>query len=187
MGKPTAGYQFLIVRPETGEICDEGETGELLIRGTRGIQIFLEYYNNPEANAKSFSEGGWFHTGDLVRVAEGGNYFYSERDKDMLKVGGENVSSREVEDICRTVAGVADVAVVGKKHDWLDQVAVAFVIKGPNAPDDAVLSDAVIDTCKNQLADFKVPRAVYFVEDFPRATLEKIAKNKLREMADAED
>jgi crotonobetaine/carnitine-CoA ligase len=50
-----------------------------------------------------------------------------------------------------------------------------------------VLSEAVIDTCKNQLADFKVPRAVYFVEDFPRATLEKIAKNKLRDMADAED
>jgi crotonobetaine/carnitine-CoA ligase len=104
----------------------------------------------------------------------------------MLKVGGENVSSREVEDICRTVTGVADVAVVGKKHDWLDQVAVAFVIKGPNAPADDVLSAAVIDTCKNQLADFKVPRAVYFVEDFPRATLEKIAKNKLRDMADAE-
>jgi crotonobetaine/carnitine-CoA ligase len=186
MGKPTAGYEALIVRPETGEICDEGETGELLIRGTRGIQIFLEYYNNPEANAKSFSEGGWFHTGDLVRVEQGGNYFYSERDKDMLKVGGENVSSREVEDICRTVTGVADVAVVGKKHDWLDQVAVASVIKAPNAPADDVLSAAVIDTCKNQLADFKVPRAVYFVEDFPRATLEKIAKNKLRDMADAE-
>ena len=118
-------------RPDTGEICDEGETGELLIRGTRGIQMFLEYYDNPEANAKSFSEDGWFHTGDLrAGRRRAATIFYSERDKDLLKVGGENVSAREVEDSAARSPGVADVAVVGKKHDWLDQVAVAFVIKG---------------------------------------------------------
>ena len=66
--------------------------------GTRGIQLFLEYYDNPEANAKAF-EDGWFKTGDMVVMGEGGDIFYRERDKDLLKVGGENVSAKEVEDV----------------------------------------------------------------------------------------
>ena len=60
------------------------------MRGTRGIQLFLEYYGNPEANEKSFTADGFFRTGDRVRVGDGGAIFYSERDKDMLSVGGEN-------------------------------------------------------------------------------------------------
>jgi crotonobetaine/carnitine-CoA ligase len=76
------------------------------------------------------------------------------------------------------------VQVVGKHHDWLNQVAVAFVVKSPGAPDDATLEQQVIETCKGKLADFKVPRAIYYVDDFPTGTLDKILKNKLREMAD---
>ena len=122
----------------------EGRTGELWLRGTRGIQLFLEYFDNPEANEKSF-EDGWFKTGDMVKMTTGGNVAYVERDADLLKVGGENVSAREVEEVVATVAGVAKVAVVGKKHDFLDQVAVAFVIKATDAPDDASLAEQVID------------------------------------------
>ena len=92
------GYEFAVVDKDTGELCAEGETGELWLRGTRGIQLFLEYFDNPEANAKAF-EDGWFKTGDMVMLGEGGNVFYKERDKDLLKVGGENVSAREVEDV----------------------------------------------------------------------------------------
>ncbi len=184
LGKATPGYETLIVDPETGEVLDDGRVGELWLRGTRGIQLFLEYYDNPDANAKSFTEDGWFRTGDMVRMGDGGAIFYTERDKDMLKVGGENVSSKEVEDLCRTVPGVGDVAVVGRSHPMLDVVPVAFVIKAPNAPDDAELEAAILELCAKNLSDFKVPRAAYFVEDFPRATLEKIAKNKLRDLAD---
>ncbi len=187
MGKPTAGYQFLVVNPETGELCSDGSIGELWVRGVRGQQLFLEYFDNDEANAKAFTSDGWFKTGDMVRVAEGGNYFYSERDKDVLKVGGENVSAREVEDLCRQVPGIAEIAVVGQTHEFLSEVAVAFIIKGPGAePDDKLFEQAIIDLCKTNLADFKVPRAVYVVDEFPRATLDKIAKNKLRELADAQ-
>jgi crotonobetaine/carnitine-CoA ligase len=185
MGRPTPGYQLLVVDQSTGEICDDGRPGELWVRGTRGIQMFLEYYDNPEAMAKSFTADGWFKTGDIVRLAEGGNYFYSDRDADLLKVGGENVSAREVEDACRQVPGVADVAVVAQSHEMLSEVAVAFVIKGPGADeDDARFGQAIIDQCAANLADFKVPRGVYVVEEFPRATLDKVAKNKLREQAD---
>jgi carnitine-CoA ligase len=184
MGHPTPGYEIAIVDKETGELCAPGETGELWMRGTRGIQLFLEYYDNPEANAKSF-EDGWFKTGDMVVMGDGGNVFYRERDKDLLKVGGENVSAREVEDAIGTVAGIGSVAVVGKHHDFLDEVVVAFVIKAPGASDDEALARDVIETCRGRLADFKVPRAVYFVDEFPLGTLDKILKNKLREMADA--
>jgi crotonobetaine/carnitine-CoA ligase len=186
MGKPTPGYEFLIVDPDSGAVCADGEIGELWVRGTRGIQLFLEYYDNAEANAKAFTDDGWFKTGDMVRLGEAGNFFYCDRDKDALKVGGENVSAREVEDTCRQVGGIADIAVVAQSHEMLDMVPVAFVIKGPDAPeDDEAYAAQLIAHCKAQLADFKVPRHVYFVEEFPRATLDKVAKNKLREMADA--
>ncbi len=185
LGKATPGYETLIVDPETGEVLDDGRVGELWLRGTRGIQLFLEYYDNDDANAKTFTDDGWFKTGDMVRMGDGGAIFYTERDKDMLKVGGENVSSKEVEDLCRTVPGVGDVAVVGRSHPMLDVVPVAFVIKGANAPSDAELESAILELCKQNLSDFKVPRAAYFVDDFPRATLEKIAKNQLRDIADA--
>ncbi len=184
MGHPTPGYEIAIVDKDTGKLCAPGETGELWMRGTRGIQLFLEYYDNPEANAKSF-EDGWFKTGDMVMMGEGGNVFYRERDKDLLKVGGENVSAREVEEVIGTVAGVGSVAVVGKQHDFLDEVVVAFVIKAAGSSDDATLERDVIETCRGRLADFKVPRAVYAVDEFPLGTLDKILKNKLREMADA--
>jgi crotonobetaine/carnitine-CoA ligase len=184
MGHITPGYEIAVVDKDTGKLCGEGETGELWLRGTRGIQLFLEYFDNPEANEAAF-EGDWFKTGDMVQMGEGGNVTYQERDKDLLKVGGENVSAREVEEVVGTVAGVGQVQVVGKHHDFLDQVVVAFVITTPDAPDQPTLEANVIAACKEKLASFKVPRAVYVVDSFPLGTLDKILKNKLREMADA--
>lgn len=184
MGRVAHGYEIAVVDKVTGRLCSEGEVGELWLRGTRGIQLFLEYFDNPEANEAAF-EDGWFKTGDMVVQGPGGNMFYRERDNDLLKVGGENVSARQVEEIVGKVPGVASVAVVGKHHDFLNQVVVAFVIKGAGAPDDETLERQVIEACKGQLADFKVPRAVYFVDQFPTGTLDKILKNRLRELADA--
>jgi carnitine-CoA ligase len=184
MGHPAPGYELAVVDKDTGALCAEGETGELWLRGTRGIQLFLEYYDNAEANEKAF-EDGWFKTGDMVKVGPGGNVFYQERDKDLLKVGGENVSAKEVEDHIVALAGVQAAAVVGKQHDFLDQVAVVFVVKAPGVPDEDELAEQVLATCRENLATFKVPRAVYFVDAFPTGTLDKILKNKLREMADA--
>lgn len=187
MGKPTPGYEFAIVDPDSGELTPHGEIGELWVRGTRGIQLFLEYYDNPDANAAAFTDDGWLRTGDLVRMGEHGNFFYCDRDSDALKVGGENVSAREVEDVIRQVPGLADVAVVAKSHEMLDMVPVAFVIRGPVAEGtDAELGVRIIEHCAENLSGFKVPRAVYVVEAFPEAAIGKIAKNRLREMADAE-
>lgn len=187
IGKPTPGYHLAVVNPETGEPCQKGEIGELWVHGVPGVNIFLEYYKNPEAMAKSFTPNGWFKTGDMVHVGDEGHFYFTDRDKDALKVGGENVSARQVEEVCMQVpgGGIGEIAIVAKSHDMLDMVPVAFVIKGWGAPeDDEAFAKAIIDHCKANLADFKVPRAVYIVDEFPRATLEKVAKNKLREMAD---
>jgi crotonobetaine/carnitine-CoA ligase len=187
IGKPTPGYHLAVVNPVTGAMCQKGEIGELWVHGTRGVNLFLEYYKNPEAMAKSFTPNGWFKTGDMVSVGDEGNFYFTDRDKDALKVGGENVSARQVEEVCMQTpgGGIGEIAIVAKSHEMLDMVPVAFVIKGWGAPEnDEDLAKAIIDHCKANLADFKVPRAVYFVEDFPRATLDKVAKNKLREMAD---
>jgi crotonobetaine/carnitine-CoA ligase len=183
MGHVTPGYEIAVVDKDTGELCTDGRTGELWMRGTRGIQLFLEYFDNDEANAKAF-EDGWFKTGDMVKMGAGGNVFYQERDKDLLKVGGENVSAKEVEDLIVAHPAVQAVAVVGKEHEFLSEVVVAFVIKAPGDHDDDVVAAEIIETSQANLAQFKVPRAVYFVDEFPTGTLDKILKNKLREMAD---
>jgi crotonobetaine/carnitine-CoA ligase len=183
IGRAAPGYEVAVVDKETGELCLDGRPGELWIKGTRGIQIFLEYFGNPEATADSFHDG-WFKTGDVVRTVEGGVVVYVERDKDVLKVGGENVSAREVEDVIVAQAAVSKVAVVGKQHDFLNEVPVAFVVKADQQIDDAELEKALIEVCAGRLASFKVPRAVYVVDEFPLGTLDKILKNRLREMAD---
>lgn len=186
MGKVSPGYEFLIVDSDTGALCQEGEIGELWIRGVRGVSVFWEYFGNPEATEKFFTEDGWGRTGDMVRLLADGNIQYCDRDKDALKVGGENVSAREVEDVVRTVPGLADVAVVAKSHEMLDMVPVAFVILADPTADQEAISAQIIEACKLDLADFKVPRSVYFVDEFPTAELGKVSKKDLREMADAQ-
>jgi crotonobetaine/carnitine-CoA ligase len=186
MGRVTPGYEIAVVDQETGELCSDGEMGELWLRGTRGIQLFLEYADNPEANEKAF-EDGWFKTGDMVKMGPGGAVFYQERDKDLLKVGGENVSAREVEDVVGQHPAVRSVAVVAKSDDFLSEVPVAFVIPATPNVDQASVTREIVASCEERLASFKVPRAVYFVEAFPTGTLDKILKKELREMADARD
>jgi crotonobetaine/carnitine-CoA ligase len=185
MGKVSPGYEMLVINEETGQPAEVGQMGELWIRGVRGISVFAEYLNNPEANEKMFTPDGWCRTGDIVRLEADGNIFYCDRDKDALKVGGENVSAREVEDVCRTVPGIEDIAVVAKSHEMLDMVPVAFVIRNAFAPSEEEMGPAIIAACAANLADFKVPRAVYFVEEFPTAELGKISKKDLRELADS--
>ena len=187
IGMPTPGYEFAIINPETGEYCDVGENGDLYIRGVRGINIFYEYYKNPEAMKKSFTEDGWFATGDQIRLGEDGYLYFADRDKDVLKVGGENVSARQIEEAINAAAPFmfAEVAVVAQKHDMLDEIPVVFAIKGAFCDkSEDELKQIIFDHCEKNMADFKRPRKIYFVDEMPRATLDKVAKNKLREMAD---
>ncbi|MFM7068312.1 MAG: class I adenylate-forming enzyme family protein, partial [Actinomycetes bacterium] len=184
MGKPAPGYEVVIVK-EDGTLAAEGEMGEIWVRGIRGVTVCLEYLANDEANEKFFTDDGWCRTGDIVQVLADGNIVYRDRDKDALKVGGENVSAREVEDCIRQVPGLEDIAVVAKSHEMLDMVAVAFVILADKSADQDAVAEQILSTCREHLADFKVPRAVYFIDEFPTAELGKISKKDLRELADS--
>jgi crotonobetaine/carnitine-CoA ligase len=180
-GRPAPGYGIRILHPDRTPVAP-GETGNLECWGRRGIEMFLAYLNNEQATADSFTPDGWFMTGDRVTLEHDGCLTFSDRDKDMLKVGGENVAASEIERVIALVPGVYELAVVAQKHRMLDEVPVAFVIAASDLTEAerAGLPQRVVAECKAKLADFKVPRAVHMVEDFPRSTLEKIHKAELR-------
>ena len=181
MGRPAPEYGIFVERDD-GTPVDHGETGHLLVRGIRGLSLFHSYLHNPDATAASYDERGFFRTGDRVTLHEDGFLQFADRDKDMLKVGGENVAASEIERVVMEVRGVREVAVVGKPHPMLDEVPVAFVIPDTSeliaAPHD--LQRAILEACRSRLASFKVPDEVRVVEDMPRATIEKVAKATLR-------
>ncbi len=178
IGRVAAGYDIEIRRPD-GSHISPGESGLLYIRGVRAISLFKEYYRNPEANAESFDDDGWFETGDVIRMDADGNLFFSDRDKDMLRVGSENVAASEIETVIMETGWAAECAVVGQKHHMLDEVPVAFVIPAGDAPED--LGERIIAVCRDKLADFKVVRDVITVDEMPRATLDKVSKTDLRD------
>ena len=180
IGRCSPEYEIQI-RKSNGELSGPGELGHLHIRGVRGITLFKEYYRNPEANESSFDEDGWFETGDIVRSDEQGWLYFSDRDKDMLKVGAENVAASEIETVIMETGLASELAVVGQKHYMLDEVPVVFLIPTDPNLDATVIEEKIIEHCKVNLPDFKVVRSVHVVDELPRSTLEKIAKNKLRE------
>ena len=182
IGRAAPGYEIQLRRAD-GSFCDPGERGHLFIRGVRGVSLFKEYYRNEAANAKAFDEFGFFDTGDIVRSDEQGWLFFCDRDKDMLKVGVENVAASEIESVIMQTGLVTECAVVGQKHYMLDEIPVAFVIPSMSAQDvsETDLEAQIVAHCKTNLPDFKVVRSVYRVDSLPRSTLEKIAKNVLRE------
>ncbi len=181
MGRPAPEYGIFVERDD-GTPVEPGETGHLLVRGIAGLSLFHSYLHNPQATAESYDERGMFRTGDRVTLHADGFLQFADRDKDMLKVGGENVAASEIERVVMEVPGVREVAIVGKPHPMLDEVPVAFVIPDANeltaSPD--ALQRAILEACRRRLASFKVPEEVRIVPDMPRATIEKIAKAVLR-------
>ena len=178
MGRVAQEYEVAVVSAE-GVPVGAGDTGDLLIRGIRGLSLFLEYLDDPSATEAAFTDDGWFITGDRVTIADDGWLIFADRAKDMLKVGGENVAASEVERVIASLPEVHEVAVVAKAHHMLDEVPVAFV-RLWNPESETEFRNTLLAHCREQLASFKVPREIHFVEDFPRSTLNKIAKVELR-------
>ena len=181
MGQVSPEYEVEVRNPEGGD-SEFGESGRLFIRGIPGLSLFHSYLHNPEATEKAYDSRGWFDTGDMVTATEDGFITFNGRSGDMLRVGAENVAESEIERVVATVPGVLEVAVVGRPDEMLDEVPVAF-IEAPGATDDSarqLLSEQVIARCREQLADFKVPREVIILEQIPRVTLGKLNKKLLR-------
>jgi crotonobetaine/carnitine-CoA ligase len=190
IGRPAPEYGIAIVEDDSLPVrearhVEPGGSGQLLIRGVRGLSLFHEYLGNPRATAESFDADGWFRTGDRIHILDDGSLQFGDRSKDMLKVGGENVAASEIERVVLQVAGVHECAVVGKRHAVLDEVPVLFVL--PAAHADIDLLERIAAACTAQLADFKRPLEMRIVSALPRSTLDKIAKAELRKLLETED
>jgi crotonobetaine/carnitine-CoA ligase len=182
MGRPSPAYEILVLGEDDQPVAP-GETGDLYVRGRRGLSLFLEYAGDPAATAAAFRPDGLFITGDRARLGEDGFLYFADRSKDMLKVGGENVAASEIERVIAAVAGVQEVAVVSRRHPMLDEVPVAFVI--PVAEDEALIA-RITAACRDALASFKQPHDIRLIAELPRSTLEKVAKAELRALLAAE-
>ncbi len=179
LGRPLPGMELKIVDPETGEERPAGVVGELCLRG---YARFEGYYKDPEQTALAIDADGWFHTGDLGSVDDEGRLRYAGRLKDMLKVGGENVSALEVEGYLAGHDVVQIVQVVGVPDARYTEVPAAFVELRPGS---SATEDELVDFCVGRIATFKVPRYVRFVTEWPMSGT-KIQKFVLRERLAAE-
>jgi fatty-acyl-CoA synthase len=177
-GKPFPGVEIRVVDPDTFEDMPAGEKGEIVIRG---YSVFNGYYKAPEKNAEAFKDG-WFRTGDLCALTEEGSIEFHGRIKDMLKVGGENVAAIEIESQLATHPAVKLAQVIGVPDDRLLEVPAAYIEFNPGA---SATEQELIDHCKGQIASFKVPRYVRFVDEWPMSST-KVQKFKLLEAFKAE-
>ncbi len=170
-GRPCLFVQARVVDGDGNDV-PAGELGEVVYRSP---QLCEGYWDKPEETQAAFA-GGWFHSGDLVRMDEEGYIFVVDRIKDVINTGGVLVASRDVEDALYTHPQVAEVAVVGMPDDkWIEAITAYVVAKGE------VGEDELIAHVRGQLAAFKVPKKVVFVDELPRNASGKILKRSLRD------
>ncbi|QQE78860.1 class I adenylate-forming enzyme family protein [Alicyclobacillus sp. SO9] len=174
-----ANVEYKVIHPETGEDLNKDSIGELTVRGnivTRG------YYNKPEETAANIDKDGWLKTGDLGRIDEQGYIEFLGRSKDVVKVSGENVSPKEIEEVITRHPAVAQAYVVGVPDRMTTEAGAAFIELKPG---ETCSRREMMKWCQNHLARFKVPRHYWFVESsqWPMTGSGKIQKFRLKELA----
>jgi fatty-acyl-CoA synthase len=171
-GRPCIHVETRVV-DLSGKDVAPGAVGEVVHRSP---QLFKGYWRDADRTAAAF-EGGWFHSGDLATIDEEGYLTIVDRKKDMIKTGGENVASREVEEVIYRLPQVAEVAVVGLSHPtWIEAVSAVVVVRNGHT----LTEDIVIAHCREHLAQFKVPKVVVFASDLPKNPSGKVLKRELR-------
>jgi len=172
LGVPLDDWEVRIVDMESGRECSTGEKGEICARGPH---MLSGYFNSPDKTAESIRDG-WLHTGDIGSFDENGQIMFHGRTKDMLKVGGENVAAAEIEAVLQSHDAVKLAQVVGIPDDRYVEIPAAFIelVEGHSAT-----TEELIAHCKGTIANFKVPRHVRFVTEWPMST-SKIQKFRLQ-------
>jgi fatty-acyl-CoA synthase len=170
--------ELRIVDEEMNDV-EPGKPGEIVLRGPC---ISPGYFEDPAANEAVF-RGGWHHTGDVARVDEHGWLYFVDRKKDMIKTGGENVSSQEVEEAIAQHPSVAEVAVIGLDDPyWIEKVvACVVVLPGRDVNEDELMAHA-----RSRLASFKVPKQIHVMKEFPKSPTGKVLKRVLRQQFNGE-
>jgi fatty-acyl-CoA synthase len=172
VGIPSPCLEMKIVDDDDREV-PQGQIGEIVLRGP---VVMKEYFKNEEKTKETFA-GGWFHSGDLGRLGERGDLFFVDRKKDMIKSGGENIPTAEIELAVGSHSKVSEVAAFGVYHpEWMEALVVAVTpIEG-----ETLTEDEILQHCRHFLPKFKVPKYVLIVSDFPRNPTGKILKRELR-------
>jgi fatty-acyl-CoA synthase len=165
---------------EAGRIVPRGETGELC---TRGYSVMLGYWDDPERTAEALDARGWMHTGDLATLDADGCGNIVGRIKDMVIRGGENVYPREVEEFLYRHPAIADVQVIGVPDTKYGEELCAWIVLRPG---ESLAAEAVTEFCRGQIAHYKIPRHIRFVEGFPTTVTGKVQKFAMREAMIAE-
>ncbi|MEM7229583.1 MAG: AMP-binding protein [Planctomycetota bacterium] len=173
VGRPIPKLEHRIIDVETGSVLGPGQDGEIIMRGPN---IMQGYYKLPEDTAKVIDDDGFFHTGDMGRIDEDDFLYITGRIKEMLIIGGENVFPREIEEVLNDHPSVKDSAVIGIQDDSRGEVALAFIELAEDCEFDET---GIRSHCREQLAQYKVPRDVRVVEALPRNPTGKILRREL--------
>lgn len=174
VGTPAVNVRVAIM-DDSGRILPPGETGEIVYRSP---QVLTCYLDNPEATAAVF-EHGWFHSGDAGHFGEDGVLWFDDRFKDVIKSGGENVSSIEVEKaLLETEPRIAEVAVVGLPHARWTEAITAFIVPAPGAKLDVA---QLVSALRERLSSFKCPKDIVVTDALPKTATGKVQKVKLRQ------
>jgi len=177
VGKSFPAVEVKVADPETGVELAPGLQGELCCRG---YNVMKGYYKNPEATAKAIDSEGWLHSGDLGVMDEQGYFRVTGRIKDMIIRGGENVYPREIENFLYTMPAIQAVEVVGVPSKKYGEEVGAFIKKRDSID---LTEEDVIDFCRGKISRYKIPKYIFFVNDFPMTASGKIQKYKLRELS----
>ncbi|HIF89217.1 MAG TPA: long-chain-fatty-acid--CoA ligase [Candidatus Thioglobus sp.] len=172
VGLPMPSTEITLRDPAGNEVAD-GEPGELWARGP---QVMKGYWRNPEANAEVMTEDDFFKTGDVAILTKEGYYKIVDRIKDMVLVSGFNVYPTEIENIIAEISGVVEVAVIGVPNEKTGESVKAFVVKSR----DGLSGSEVKIYCHDNLAAYKVPKFVEFIDELPKSTVGKILRRELR-------
>lgn len=177
VGKEFPFVDVKVVDPETGEELKPGEQGELCCKG---YNVMKGYYKNPEATAKAIDKDGWLHSGDLGVKDEKGYFRVTGRIKDMIIRGGENIYPREIENFLYEMPGIQSVEIAGVPSPKYGEQIGAFIKLKEDA---ALTAEDVQDYCRGQIARYKIPKYIFFVDEYPMTASGKIQKYKLSELS----
>ena len=177
VGKAYPAVEVKVANPETGEELKPGEQGELCCRG---YNVMKGYYKNPEATAKAIDGDGWLHSGDLGVMDEHGYFKVTGRIKDMIIRGGENIYPREIENFLYTMPQIQAIEVAGVPSPKYGEEVGAFIKRRPGVE---LHEEDVIDFCRGKISHYKIPKYIFFVDEFPMTASGKIQKYKLRELS----
>lgn len=177
VGFELPNVEVKIINSETGALCDVEEQGEICCKG---YNVMKGYYNNNEATKNTIDTEGWLHSGDLAIKTAAGFYKITGRIKDMIVRGGENVYPREIENFLYGLPQIEIVEVVGIPSKKYGEAVGAFIKLKPG---EELTEDEVIDFCRGNIARFKIPKYIFFVNEFPSTASGKIQKYKLSELS----